>query len=271
MEITYLALMPKVSRGGATKPSLCGGEGVARYLWCQQHVIGKDVLDIGCGYGYGSDLLAATAQSVIGADSDPRAVSIAKSRYRRHNLKFVLSNGISKLPSSSQDVAVAFEVIEHLADYRTLLFDVQRILRPWGEFIVSTPNLLYTQRFFKHGRPTNPYHLHEFFPAEIQSLLNHYFSKMEIYGQVCPEGALSRAEHLDALFAKKWFPQSMVFPLLRVARLTPPALKTIYLRWKGLPPLSYSEEGWRDYPIVPCDFFDDKMRVQIYRCLKKAD
>ena len=43
-------------------------EHLHRYAWCLPAVVGKDVLDIASGEGYGSAMLAAHARSVVGVD-----------------------------------------------------------------------------------------------------------------------------------------------------------------------------------------------------------
>src|SRR5450631_1439685 len=53
------------------------------YQFLLQFVAGKDVLDVGCGTGYGSDYLASAARSVIGIDLSSRAVAFARKRYTR--------------------------------------------------------------------------------------------------------------------------------------------------------------------------------------------
>ena len=60
-----------------------------RYLFATQFVAGKRVLDIACGEGYGSSLLAERAEHVTGVDIDPEVVRRAASRYARPNLTFL--------------------------------------------------------------------------------------------------------------------------------------------------------------------------------------
>ena len=105
---------------------------------------GRIVLDAGCGTGYGSALVAATASWVIGVDCDPRAVAYAARRYRRRNLAFVPA-AVAALPFHDQsfDLVVSFEVVEHLPTPRhhhDFFAEVTRVLRRDGLFIVSTSN-----------------------------------------------------------------------------------------------------------------------------------
>src|SRR5882757_2463526 len=62
---------------------------LAVYEWIGAQVGGKRVVDMACGEGYGSDLLAAAgAASVVGVDANPEAHEHARRRYRRPNLRF---------------------------------------------------------------------------------------------------------------------------------------------------------------------------------------
>src|SRR6266545_1842492 len=94
-------------------------EHLARYVFAARLSRGKRVLDAGCGTGYGCGELAKHAVSVIGVDQSQDAVAFAREHYRLPNLSFVKASCLA-LPygNSAFDLVVAFEVIEHLADWR---------------------------------------------------------------------------------------------------------------------------------------------------------
>jgi SAM-dependent methyltransferase len=250
--------------GGAIKPSSSSpfynleGEHVAKYVWTASYVTKKmDLLDIGCGYGYGTDFLATATKTTLGVDTDRRAISLARRHYKRDNLRFALISDLSELPSASFDVVVAFEVIEHVADAEMFLSHVRRALRASGEFMMSTPNRLFTEKFYRRGRPLNPYHLREFYPEEIRTLLSPLFEEVEAYAQV-------RSVAYDALVKAV---SGSKIPVV-VRRFIPRRLKVAYLGWKGVPD---SHGKWRDYSIVPCQLIDDTFPAQVYRCIKHSD
>src|SRR5437588_9001568 len=58
------------------------------YEWIAARVAGLDVVDMACGEGYGADVLARQARSVVGVDANPEAHEHARLRYRRENLRF---------------------------------------------------------------------------------------------------------------------------------------------------------------------------------------
>jgi O-antigen biosynthesis protein len=164
-------------------------EHLHRYLFSSQFVAGKAVIDLGSGEGYGSSLLAGTAARVLGIEIDPLAVEHARLNYRAPNLEFregsVLK--LDDLEPGSFDVAVCFEVIEHISDHDKLVSSVARLLRPGGVFVVSTPDREVYNASLGH---VNPYHLKELDKDEFSTLLYKHFSHVTLYGQRASVGSL---------------------------------------------------------------------------------
>lgn len=149
-------------------------EHMARYHFAVRLARGKRVLDAGCGAGYGSAELADVAESVFAIDIAPEAIEYARAHYPLPNLAFEQAS-CTGLPyaDGAFDLVVAFEVIEHLENWRDFLREVRRVLAPAGQLIVSTPNRLY----YTESRGTegaNPFHVHEFdfdeFTRELRQL-----------------------------------------------------------------------------------------------------
>ena len=156
-------------------------EHVARYAFAARLARGKRVLDAGCGAGYGSSELAQAANSVVGVDRAPEAVDFARANYGRPNLRFEQASCEAlPHPGGSFDLVVAFEVIEHLENWREFLLEARRVLAPPGQLIVSTPNRLY---YTESRGPTgaNPFHVHEFDFEEFQSELRGVFPHVSLY------------------------------------------------------------------------------------------
>ena len=175
-------------------------EHMARYAFAARLAAGKRVLDAGCGAGYGAAELARLAKRVVGADIAAEAVGFARENYRRANLDFEQASCAAlPHPDGSFDLVVAFEVIEHLDNWRGLLIEVRRLLAPGGQFIVSTPNRLYYTES-RGAQGANPFHVHEFefeeFRAELSAVFPHValFLENHIEGVVfepCPPGNTS--------------------------------------------------------------------------------
>lgn len=128
----------------------------------------RDVLEAGCGEGYGADLIACVARQVIAVDYDETAVAHVRSRYPRVE---VMQANLAELPlpDASVDVVVNFQVIEHLWDQARFVRECARVLRGSGLLMVSTPNRI----TFSPGRdtPINPFHTRELNAAELTELL----------------------------------------------------------------------------------------------------
>ena len=128
----------------------------------------RDVLEAGCGEGYGADLIADEARRVIGLDYDESAVAHVRARYPRVEMRH---GNLAELPlpDGEVDVVVNFQVIEHLWDQGQFVAECFRVLRPAGALLVSTPNRI----TFSPGRdtPINPFHTRELNAAELTELL----------------------------------------------------------------------------------------------------
>ena len=141
---------------------------------------GREVLEAGCGEGYGADLIAGIARRVVAVDYDEAAVVHVRSRYAR--LQVMQANLAQlPLPDASVDVVVNFQVIEHLWDQAQFVSECARVLRPSGLLMVSTPNRI----TFSPGRdtPINPFHTRELNACELtQLLVDAGFSEVSISG-----------------------------------------------------------------------------------------
>jgi SAM-dependent methyltransferase len=167
-------------------------EHVARYSFAARLARAKNVLDAGCGSGYGAAALAEVAHRVIAVDRSGEAVAYARANYAQPNLNFLQASCASlPLPDASIDLAVAFEVIEHLADWREFLLEARRVLAPGGQFIVSTPNKDYYAESRRLSGP-NPYHDHEFEYDEFLAELAAVFPHVSMYLQNHAEGIVFR-------------------------------------------------------------------------------
>lgn len=155
-------------------------EHVARYAFASRFAEGKRVLDAGCGTGYGSAELAQTALQVTGFDIAPDAVEYARVTYPLPNLLFIVSAcAATPFPPNSFELVVAFEVIEHLQDYRAFLKECARVVTPQGLLIVSSPNKSYYAESRAKTGP-NPFHEHEFEAEEFVGELSSVFSNVRL-------------------------------------------------------------------------------------------
>ncbi len=169
-------------------------EHASRYHLAARHVRGREVLDFGCGSGYGSAILKrGGARRVVGIDRAPEAVRYAAVRFGGPGVTFLAGDCLcSAFPPERFDVVVAYEVIEHVDGYRRFLREVRRLLRPDGILLLSTPN----RRTYRRGAdaPPNPFHVHEFRLRELRRALTEVFPAVAILGQSRTEGAYFYAD-----------------------------------------------------------------------------
>ena len=158
---------------------------VARYRFALPFVVGKRVMDIGCGEGYGAALLAPVAREVVAVDYSPAAVRHAQETYRRDNLRFEVGDATALDPRLGQfDVVVCMEVIEHLVNDQPLLSAAWAALRPGGRLILSTPNADVDLLFESvTGHEHYEYHVNMLSPRELRRRVRRYFGSVALYGQ----------------------------------------------------------------------------------------
>jgi len=118
-----------------------------RRAFLLEHVSAGDrVLDIGCGDGVFTAILAAAGTRPVGADVAENALTRARRRHPPLQFVRVEPHGPFPFADGDFDVAWASEVIEHVADTARWLSEVRRVLRPSGRLLVTTPF---------HGRARN--------------------------------------------------------------------------------------------------------------------
>jgi len=143
------------------------------YEFTTQFVKDKDILDAGCGSGYGSELLKKNAaRKVSGSDISEQSIKFAKSRYG-HSVDFTIQEITDMMgyQDDSFDIAVANEVLEHIKEYEMeekAIGQLKRVTRRKGLLIIGTPN---TEMLDSHG----------FSFEEINTLFSKNFSQYCIF------------------------------------------------------------------------------------------
>ena len=149
------------------------------YEWIAARVAGLRVIDMACGEGYGSDVLARAAASVVGVDANPEAHEHARRRYARANLRF--ARDLVGRFSDEADAVVFLQTIEHVEEPGEVLEHFRSLVGGRGPVFVSTPNVL-TLAPKGASRSDNPWHVHEYRSEEFEALCRKHFATVEIYG-----------------------------------------------------------------------------------------
>ena len=156
-------------------------EHLHRYAFATELIKEKKVLDIACGDGYGSNLMAKEANEVYGIDIDSKTINEAKVKYQKKNLSFVEGSIENiQLPAATFEAVVCFETIEHIDNHDKAISEIKKILKPDGVLIISTPEKgNYTD---KPGN-RNPFHKKELTESEFVDLLKKYFEFISVSHQ----------------------------------------------------------------------------------------
>jgi ubiquinone/menaquinone biosynthesis C-methylase UbiE len=159
-------------------------EHLARYKLVKERKE-NTVLDIGCGTGHGSNILSQKFEKVYGVDVSSGAIEIAKKKFHRKNITFLVGSG-TEIPfkSNTFDIIVAFEVFEHIKDWKAFLLEIKRVTKKNGKIYISTPN----KDIYSPGtkKPINPHHFFEMTIPQFKNALEKYFTIDVFLGQRTP-------------------------------------------------------------------------------------
>jgi SAM-dependent methyltransferase len=139
------------------------------------------VLEIGCGDGYGTHKLARRAAETVAIDVDRDAVAYAAQKYTSGTCHFRhYEGGEIPFPDQTFDLVISFQVIEHVENDRHFVAEACRVLKPGGRFLLTTPNR--THRVPPGSAPWNAFHVREYYPHELESMLRSIFRQARVLG-----------------------------------------------------------------------------------------
>jgi SAM-dependent methyltransferase len=160
-----------------------------RYYLAAEFVTGMTVLDLACGEGYGTRILASRAGSVTGIDIDLPTIVHAKRNYADDRVSFLAWDmlELDALGHERFDAVVCFEAIEHVEDHEAVMAGIRGLLKPSGLLIMSTPE----EPAYHEANPVeNPYHVKELSAAEFELLLGRSFANVVVHGQAVCAGSV---------------------------------------------------------------------------------
>jgi len=133
------------------------------------------VLDMACGAGFGSQILASASKKVVGIDLDSDVISVAKTTFATDSVEFMQCDALNLPFMNVFDVVVAFEIIEHISP-NDFLKEVHKALKPNGLLCLSTPqNSL--------GRiPATSDHIREYSLSDLLAIVQKYFDLEKVIG-----------------------------------------------------------------------------------------
>lgn len=155
-------------------------EHMVRYAFVAPFALGKKVLDIASGSGYGSQYLALQgATEVVAVEIDSEAIKYAQKHHSHPAVRFVQSDAhaVPQLENAAFDVIVSFETIEHLLRPRDFLLELRRLLKPGGQLFLSCPN------DYRDSPWISEFHLHKFKFQQFRDLVINVFGETVFLGQ----------------------------------------------------------------------------------------
>lgn len=162
-----------IEDGRRVSPTIAGirRDDVARYQFAAQRIAHRAwVLDVACGTGYGSWLMAQLArpERVVGVDICPDAIAYGLRHYAHPRVNLMCADALRlDLGGQQFDLIVSFETLEHIAQDRAFLERLAQALAPGGMLVISTPN--------QEVLPFNPscyaHHVRHYTSAEFADLL----------------------------------------------------------------------------------------------------
>ena len=172
-------------------------------------IIKGTVLEIGSGEGYGIMELAPVADKYIALDKF--LPKISDDFKFKHKIDFIqsLAPPLKKVDSGTIDFVITFQVIEHIRKDGYFLSEINRVLKPGGKLIMTTPNILMSLT-------KSPWHVREYDPKQMRDLVKDYFSEIQHNGIVGNEKvmeyyqknkeAVEKIVRWDVLNFQYWIP-----------------------------------------------------------------
>ena len=144
------------------------------YVVAQDFVQGN-VLEVGCGEGRGIDLIIGKCKSYTAIDKIEPLIAQLRKKYPTGNFLSGNIPPLAEFADNSFDRIISFQVIEHIEDDHLFLAEINRVLKPGGVALITTPN-----RPLSLSR--NPWHIREYTAGELTDLASKYFAHVEMKG-----------------------------------------------------------------------------------------
>jgi SAM-dependent methyltransferase len=128
-----------------------------RYRFAADHARPGRLLDLACGVGYGTRLVAdgvSELESALGVDISPDAIGYAQAHYADERVRYERGDGMSFSDADGFDTIISLETVEHVPDPDAFFAALVGMLRPSGMLISSVP--------VTPSVDLNPHHLTDF-------------------------------------------------------------------------------------------------------------
>ncbi|HEY9798912.1 MAG TPA: class I SAM-dependent methyltransferase [Leptolyngbyaceae cyanobacterium] len=156
---------------------------LSRYSLAEKFCQGLDVLDVACGEGYGSYVMANYwgAKSVKAVDISAEAIEIAQTNLASNNIEYFCYDAeeIDTLfQPNSFDIVISLETIEHINNPKKFLQAIKNVVKKDGIIIITCPN---DHWYYGPGESGNPYHLHTYYFEEFKEVAEEVLGTANCY------------------------------------------------------------------------------------------
>ncbi|WP_108867487.1 class I SAM-dependent methyltransferase [Aquimarina aquimarini] len=134
-----------------------------------------NVLEIGCGEGYGATMYHKRAKQLTLIDKSKYSTSLIKKKFPDATVIQKKVPLLSHISDNSFDVILLFQIIEHIKNDKLLIEEIKRVLKPGGTAFLTTPNA--TKSIAR-----NPWHYKEYTYDQINNLIKNVFNTYTIMG-----------------------------------------------------------------------------------------
>jgi 2-polyprenyl-3-methyl-5-hydroxy-6-metoxy-1,4-benzoquinol methylase len=207
-----------------------------RWFWLKNHLPKSKqmdkLIDIGCGTGAFSIGAAIRGYDVLGLSWDERNQWVASERAEICNVKSAKFDvfDVRRLDSrddlaSNFDVAICFEVIEHIINDNKLIIDIATCLKPDGRLLLTTPY------FFHH--PITRCEIGPFSIIEDGSHVRRGYTK-EMLEEICGQANL-KIKNMS--YCSGFLSQKLTYIQRNISKVHPLVGWVAILPFRFLPPL----------------------------------
>jgi SAM-dependent methyltransferase len=197
------------------------------YVFAAQYARNGDVLDAGCGTGYGSHYFAQEGQArrVDAVDISPKAIAFCERRWSAPNLSFSTTD-LAELErrETRYDFVYSSNVLEHVERLDEALAGLARLLKPDGTLFVAVPPVVTEEHL--RSNFFNPYHINNFHPIQWEAKLCRFFESTTVYNHGVKPGVsldFGRGEK------SKYGPEDFTFSRVPRAELAERLVNTLTL------------------------------------------
>jgi len=142
------------------------------------NVKGKQVLDLACGEGYSTRILAKKGAIVVGVDFSEKLIELARhlETKERSGIIFYVADAanMEKIQSNHFDLVTCFMALQDIEQYRQAIFEVARVLKGNGRFIFSIPHPCFIGHVVKDGESITRW-IYEEGTTEKSFVIRQYF------------------------------------------------------------------------------------------------